>query len=277
MKCFVLGLDGIEYDFVEAWNLKNLMQVEYGKIQVPLGKDGIPTSPQVWSSFLTGKVENITFPENPLSLRITEFFKNNLSFLRRLLFLERMGKLVDKRALRIRGILNFDQKLKNQTFLDIPNSKAINVPFVNHDNLSFQISHRYGMSEISLEETIELSKQNYFEHKKLLLNELDGFKSVDLGFVFMRHIDQIQHLCLYRQEIIKELYQNTDYFVASLKEKLMTSWPDSYFIIVSDHGFNLVTGMHSTYAFYSSNIPLDPTPKKITDFYNILTSLANAE
>ena len=63
----------------------------------------------------------------------------------------------------------------------------------------------------------------------------------------------------------------------SLKEKLIALYPDIYFIIVSDHGFDLITGMHSTYAFYSTNIPLGPVPQKIIDFYSLLISLANTK
>jgi len=55
MKVFILGLDGLEYNFVEKWNLRNLKQREYGKLEVPISKRGWPSSPEVWASFLTGK------------------------------------------------------------------------------------------------------------------------------------------------------------------------------------------------------------------------------
>lgn len=52
-KVFVLGLDGLEYNFVDKWNLSNLLQEQNGKIEVPINKEvGQPLSPQVWGSFL---------------------------------------------------------------------------------------------------------------------------------------------------------------------------------------------------------------------------------
>lgn len=47
---------------------------------------------------------------------------------------------------------------------------------------------------------------------------------------------------------------------------------DGTFIIVSDHGFDQEKKTQSQYGFYSSNIPLVPEPKKITDFFPLIVN-----
>ena len=59
MKTLIIGIDALEYDLVKKYNLKNLLQKEYGKTIVPLGKSGYPQTVQVWASFLTGKISNL--------------------------------------------------------------------------------------------------------------------------------------------------------------------------------------------------------------------------
>jgi len=274
MKCFVLGLDGVEYDFVEAWDLKNLMQTKYGKVEVPIGEEGVPMSPQVWSSFLTGRVENISFPKTPRIYKILVFLWNNFGFLvKHIPFLKKRFQKIGRKVQARRGQLSLDQELQNPTILDAVNSKAINFPFINHDDSTFKITYTYAIGELSLDECLESLRQDYIEHKESIFKTIEEHE-VDLIFAFLNHIDSFQHYAFRRQEIIEEVYEDADSFVASIKEELMTLYPDSYFIIVSDHGFDLITGMHSKHAFYSTNIPLDPVPQKITDFYGILTSLA---
>jgi predicted AlkP superfamily phosphohydrolase/phosphomutase len=273
MKCFILGLDAIEYDFVEAWNTRNLMQTEYGKIEVPLGEDGIPHSPQVWASFLTGNIENLDFKRGSgiygIIYACRKFYKKYIDLPLGII------KRFRKRSLEMRGPLTFDSKLPNPTFLDTINSKAINAPYVNHDNSCFILSHKFSIGELSLEETLELLKSDYHEHKQLILKEVESLTDVDVVFAFINHIDHFQHKAMYRQEIVEEIYSDIDNYVGVLKEKLTIKYPNSYIIIVSDHGFDFNTGKHSKHAFYSTNIPLDPAPKKITDFYKIVTSLAS--
>jgi len=39
MKIFVFGLDGLEYDLVEKWDLTCLKQLEYGRTVVPINDE----------------------------------------------------------------------------------------------------------------------------------------------------------------------------------------------------------------------------------------------
>ena len=75
-KIFILGLDGLEYDFVEKWNLVHLKQREYGKIIVPIAeKLGVPNTPEVWASFLTGKHIKVSFEDRNVVLPVLKILK----------------------------------------------------------------------------------------------------------------------------------------------------------------------------------------------------------
>ncbi len=53
---FILAIDALDYELVKKLNLKNLKQLEYNKIEVPINeKLGVPISADVWASFLIGK------------------------------------------------------------------------------------------------------------------------------------------------------------------------------------------------------------------------------
>ena len=54
-KTLIIGLDGLEYTYVDMGDYPNLKQVEYGKVRVPITDVGEPSTPIVWTSFVTGK------------------------------------------------------------------------------------------------------------------------------------------------------------------------------------------------------------------------------
>jgi len=54
-KALILGIDAIEYDLVEKWDLKNLKQEEYGKTELPLLPGQEPVTTIIWPCFITGK------------------------------------------------------------------------------------------------------------------------------------------------------------------------------------------------------------------------------
>jgi len=84
----------------------------------------------------------------------------------------------------------------------------------------------------------------------------------------MHFSDALQHLLFNKSLEIKKLYIDLDSYVSILKSRVKSS----LFLIVSDHGFDLETKNHSKHGFYSSNMPLNPKPKQITDFYNLIVS-----
>lgn len=258
-KFFILGLDGLEYDLVERWNLKSLKQHEYGKIDVPINERlGVPTSPEVWASFLTGRhmKKEIArkFPIGTI-LRVMKFIRRhlNIGF--------GLGKVLTKKA------AGRFPALKEKTFLDITRSKEVNVPYYSYDHATFDINHRFLTKKISLEEALDDLKSVYKNSKRRILDKTEMINDFDVVFAFMHFPDILQHLLLTRPQRIKYLYYDLDHYVLTLKKRIRESFT---FIIISDHGFALETGLHSDHGYYSSNKPLNPKPKQITDFFWII-------
>ena len=54
-KIIVLGIDGLEYNLVKEWQLKNIMQKKYCKID--LSDYNVIVTPPIWGSMLTGKID----------------------------------------------------------------------------------------------------------------------------------------------------------------------------------------------------------------------------
>jgi len=254
---FILGLDGLELTFVEKWGLENLKQEQYGKIKVPINKEvGNPISPEVWAAFLTGKNLPINFVRAGMKGKIFEILK----------FIRKHVNLSLGLGRKFETPRRFP-KLKYETFLDITNSKEINAPFYSWDYDTFDFTFRRAKENLTLKQVINELKFIYTKNKKKILKAVETLCNVDVVFAYMHFPDVIHHHLLVRPSFIKQHYYDLDYYVLTLKEKLPTS---TTFIIVSDHGFDLKTGLHSNYGFYSSNVPLYPEPKEITDFYRIV-------
>mgnify|MGYP005641178489 CR=1 FL=1 len=104
--------------------------------------------------------------------------------------------------------------------------------------------------------------------KEHILLELEKIRDVDVVFAYMHFPDEMQHLLFTRPLKIKKFYADLDNYVSILKSRVEAS----LFLIISDHGFDLETKNHSMYGFYSSNVPLDPKPQRITDFYDLIVN-----
>jgi len=277
-RVFILGLDGLEHDFVERWNLTHLKQFEYGKIHVPVQeKVDVPITPEVWAAFLTGKYVHVDFARNKPSfayiclINLLRFFRRYIN-----LSLGLGGKIRENIPARLWKpyIVGF-QPLKEKTFLDLINSKKIiNVPFYNYDNAVYVVIRNFEERKFSLKETIERLKATYEEGKEQILHEAEKSQNVSVTFAYMHFPDALQHFLFTRPLEIRRLYMDLNNYVSVLKSKIKDS---TLFLIVSDHGFNLVTGTHSKHGFYSSNRALNPKPKQITDFYRIILQVVGVE
>jgi len=278
MKVFVLGLDGLEYNLVERWDLRNLKQEVYGKIDVPIGKSsGHPYTPEVWGAFLVGKplIVDLNKMKHPymIALRFLRFLRkyirvslgvgNKLKNLRNHVKnnLRKWGYLEEY------GLGVFGIPLNKKTFLDLTKSKAINVPFYDHDGYTFYVIHLFNIGLFSKKMVIETFKAIYEAKKNMILKEIENTENVDVVFAYLHFPDMLEHFGYKNQLLIKHHYFDLDRFVSILKQKIGES---TVFIIVSDHGFNLKEGTHTDYGFYSSNLKLNPKPRKITDFYKLI-------
>jgi len=268
-RIFILGLDGLEYDLVERWNLVHLKQREYGKLEVPIDKErNHPFTPEVWSSFLLGKQLNVDLEKMRMKYPLVVVFQI-LKFLRKYINIslglgDKVLNIIPvKRWKRTKYGISLDQK----TFLDLTKSKAINVPFYNNDAYSFYIMSRFNLGELSLQQAISAYQKLYMERKEFILSEIEKIQDENVIFAFMHFPDMMEHFAYKRPWIIKKHYLDLNDFASFLKNKIGDL---TLFLIVSDHGFNLEKGAHSHYGFYSSSEPLNPKPTRITDFFHLI-------
>lgn len=260
---FILGLDGLDFDIVTRYDLKNLMQNDYSRLEVPINrKYGVPQSPEVWASFLTGTHIEQTFTRGGKT-KIGTIAFNFLKFWRKR-FNIKLG--LSKKFWGPRF-----PKLSQKTFLDVLKAKEINAPYYSMDNTRFDILHQWFTGKISFKEFVLETKKLYAKRKQHVLHELESIANFDLIFVYMEFPDAYQHVFFSRPRRIVDHYIDLSKFVFGLKKNLPK---DLLFIIVSDHGFDFKNASHSMHGFYSSNRMLDPKPKSITDFYNLLIELA---
>lgn len=265
---YILGLDGLEYSFVERWNCENLRQGEYGKVRVPINEQvGLPLSPEVWASFLTGKHVCADFkkPVTPLSMvfRFLKFMRRHtgLSF-------GLSKRIRDNVPMEIHGqyTLGFPT-LKDKTFLDLTNSEEINVPYYNHDNAVFEINQNFAAGSITLKQAVEMLKDLYEKSKSHILHVTEILQDVDVVFAYMNYPDALQHYLFTKPSEIRKHYLDLNSYVSDLKSTVENF---RLFIIVSDHGFSFETESHSKHGFYSSNVNLGLINPKITDFFDLV-------
>jgi hypothetical protein len=261
MKIVCLGLDGLEYKFVLSWNLQNLQQKQFGKIEVPIHEQKkVPVSPEVWASFLTGKViRGKDFARIGTSGKILEL----LMYLRKKVNLSLgVGKIFSKHAPR-----KFP-KLNEPTFIDDPHIEEVNSPYYSYDHTVLSTIKKFGLNEMGLQQTINEMISVYEKRKVDILIEINK-KLVNSRavFAYMHFPDALQHLLFMRMDELKKNYNDLNLFISELKKNIDE---DVIFIIVSDHGFDTTKGTHSNYGCYSSNVPLIPEPNHITDFFDII-------
>lgn len=255
----ILGLDGLEYRLIEKWQLKNLMQTQHRKIKVPIHPIGVPYTPDVWASFLTGKwglnkeFQRKRAPLQPV-FKALRFIRGKTGLNKSLGIGKRLSPKLTKPT-----TLSFG-RLQLPTFLEDINLKPINFPYVNFDNKEGTVIRHYGKGRLTLRQAHLWLDRLYCYRKKQTLTEADNNICAHMFFP-----DLMMHYHLHVPPI-KRHYHDLDRYIANLSRRFRM------FIIVSDHGFSLEAGTHTPYGFYSCNRRLNPTPRKITDFYKIFTN-----
>lgn len=239
-----------------------MQQKNYGKIVVPINKKmGVPSSPEVWASFLTGKwILGLEFDRVHSAGRVLSILKHIRKYIP--LSLGIGPRFLDNKAPR-----SFP-KLSLSTFVDLPGVSEINAPYYSYDHTILEVIQQFGEDEISMRTAVRRAFDIFKQRKKQIGRSiLDGSQESRVIFAYVHFPDVIQHFTFLKPRVIKEHYFELDDFVLRLKDIIS----DAQFIIVSDHGFNTTDGSHSLYGFYSSNIDITPEPKRITDFYEAIT------
>ncbi|MFB0561701.1 MAG: alkaline phosphatase family protein [Candidatus Lokiarchaeia archaeon] len=268
-KIIILGLDGLEASIIEREYFPNIEQVEYGRIAIPIVPAfNAPSTPVIWTSFITGKdsaehgIYSFWTWNNSFISYLQKKFYNNRFLAKILIFSQRFKPGQILRMLGFKKIHIKKKNIKVKTLFDIIKpSIAISVPVVNEDVVAI-----YGYIEkIGLKETLEKSRINFEKEKLKLLSNLN--KPWKFLMVHFQIGDIYGHLYSNSLNKIVKLYQKLDKFVGEVKRKINKN---TLCLVISDHG---TIGDHTTYGFYSSNIPLNLNDPKITDFYHIILDL----
>lgn len=270
MRVFVVGLDGLEYTLVEKLNLRHIKQVEYGKVQLSDAPKVL--TPILWASFISGGFEHgvagFTVKNRFLqtSDRLLKKLRINPHSIKAVWetyrFLARLG------VARSRPVTKADWRTKT-LFDEVPNSVAVSIPAYNEWKSIHQMRLDYpfiGLVEMGrLKEADECVKTNWrIFHQKIRYTQVLLEKNYDLLMVHFLILDTIGHLYWHKPAKIKDAYRFVNSAVATLASKAK----DWFILIVSDHGMK--RGLHTDYAFYSSNIPLGLKDPKLTDFHDII-------
>lgn len=256
-KLIIIGVDALDINIVEKLGFTAIKQAQYGKIKVPFSNvSGYPRSPSVWATFLTGKEIEIEFSRG----KFIDFIISHIpkGFIGRLLHTNRIFSLIQKEY------PNRFDGLEGELFTDWEMIKGINVPYQNHEVNTLRQLVRL-RNKLHRPGTIRKMMDIHNSRTKQIFNEIRNTdKSYDVIFAYIQTLDTLQHALHLRPNVIHKLYRTLEKEIQDIKHK----YPDYIVIIVSDHGF--IKGTHSHTGFYSCNHVLNPKPRNIQDFYEIV-------
>jgi hypothetical protein len=265
MKKLILGLDGMDFDVAVDLNLKNVLQVQFGRILVPINETlGVPSSPEVWASFLCGEHVKKMFA----SVK-REWLHKYLRKLKRLLPFIHLG-LINKTCGHIAGFPELDE----ETWVDLPNVKEVNSPYYSYTNEAFEYTKQFS----------EDKDLDAYQQKILDLYERDAERILsaarqetahpecDILFAYIHFPDLFNHLWFQDLDTLYSHYQKMDDFV----NKVLDLVGDTHVIIISDHGFDRTKGDHSDFGFISSNKFMN-FPQDIIELGKLMYEYAGAK
>jgi len=271
MRVAILGLDGLEYELVRKFDMKNLMQEEYGKTDLCDFNEII--TPPIWASFLTG------LP--PEKHGIQEMYKWESSLLQRLnetsvemKWLKRITKSPKLKHLGFRKTYPMIKDKGIKTIFDyVSRSVALDIPTYNRSLDRYLANLRKAALKNPRAFGEKFEKCVYYKFFAEKNKFMETFRKNDwtliMGYTLMP--DYLGHN--YRRNLTKmwEAYAILDDFVGDVRA---SAEKDVHILVISDHGMKLlgktIYGDHSVYGFYSSDKMLGLNNPKITDFFQII-------
>lgn len=226
----ILGLDGLEYEYVKDFDCKNLMQENFGKTDISEFFE--PRTVVLWSSFLAGK---------NLEKRILNFGK---------------------------GLWKFRLQPQETFFKTFKKWKAIDVPGFTYRQIPHQLEKKMLKEFFEGKTTIEaydkLAFKNYGEVKKEFFDELK--KDYEILMVYFSLADTLGHLSFGLKVKMRLIYKELDKIAKNAKkvcEKLLIV-SDHGMKAVGRFGD------HSNYGFWSSNFEICFKNPRITSFRKVI-------
>lgn len=273
MRVLILAYDGLDHDLVERLNLRNIIQREHGRVEVPIvGGIEDPSTPIVWTSLITGEppdVHGVDMPQmwgNRLD-RLRSFVRRHRGIhgiLKRL----KMGYRV-REAVGAKASFPSREDIKVDTFFEVVEpSIALGVPVYNKN-----IEEKYPIGDVLrarqdpkyrpiFEKRI---RQIFEEGVESLFNALEGeWRLLMIHF----HITDLFGHAFWGTEKLATLYQEMDFLTKRVKDRLRD---DDIVLIVSDHGMGELG--HTKKGFYSLNVKIGLEAPDIKDFFKIVKVL----
>jgi len=286
MKVLVIEFGGADYEYIKKYNCKNLMQTEFGKIEVDELWNNRDVSTQITSQLITG----VTWRESGVKGR-RHYTNPRVEWLEKNFF-RRHGRHMpfEGRTRHLReGIYKtipgfyfhkrnyVKEDLKCKTLFDkIPNSRAIYVPSYNPEPswaLMRNILDPRQYPEFGEEGALDLLEKNFYWRKKKLMEELP--KDYQFLMCQFQIIDSLQHLYIAYQDKpkwdkIEEGYHRIDDFAKSIVDRA-----SHYDIILflSENGaarppHDKSVFTHYNRPFYSINRKMNLKKTNMRDFHN---------
>ena len=297
----VLAIDGLEYNFVTKWNIVEFKQATYGRHDVTIAiKEGDPIyTPLIWSSFLLGKpsylygidYESLTYKKSLIGYgRLAFLYKIKRKLLNRNIRLRpllqklglfKIGRIVNK----LHEVEGLPPEAINHSLLGQARSLGFKVWVKDFPGLSAEVFGKYRVNvgtylNSPVHERVRLLNEIFILSIKLLRECKGASKSNDLILYYTPLIDIANHM-LCRPGNIKLMTILASYYKKLAREiqKELKCLNNNQIacIIVSDHGYDPFKHEHSTYGFWSINIPIKikDKPRYITDFKNFILNLLN--
>lgn len=247
MRVVIISWDGLEYDLVEKYNCLNLMQEEYGRVDLePYFESrfgGVasrnPLTTEVYAVTLTGILPSKLAP-----------FNSNPEWVQK---------------------LSAGYKTAYPTFLNVEGSFAVDVPTYSDDKswihklLGQPLFKRFWENKISLG-TVETEYYRYMKMKAEMLPLILRF-GYGMVMLYFKGTDHMGHI--FRGERFAEnrerMYRYADY----LTGRMIGASRDSFVLVHSDHGLN-ERGAHTSYGFWSVNRPLGRESVQLQEWYKII-------
>ena len=262
-RIVILGIDGLEYNLVEEWNLEYIKQKAYSKTD--LSDFEVIVTPPIWASMLTGR--KIPEIEEPFIKR-QKFIANkgNITKVKTPWYVKLGAKIL---PLSIRKRIGdamtpdpfketYDYLLRNRkyrTMFDYFEKTWTNgVPSYGRNVSNQDVKDAmYEAVKGNLKPLLEYAFRTYERDRKALFEALKG--DYELIFWYTPFLDEISHFLIRKKLKLMNVYFDLNKLVKNVSEKLDE---DDVLYIISDHGMEPIPGDprggdHSDHGFFSSS------------------------
>lgn len=259
----IVCLDGLDYRFVDEWDLQNLKQKVYGRHDVTLVEDKF--TPLLFAGFLTGVP--------PSSFGYTKKFVVDRLHGGRVLNFPVM------RRMKARGWLfkrsNMLKWQRDKTFIEVLRQKGKSVFVYEFPSFNEYVDNPIYRCDLwsFLKDSLDVRRGKIFEvwekiRERMLLFSL-AMEYVDVALFYSCLPDMAHHL-FYRDDLryVKEYYVKLDRWVGSLRS-------DVPMLVFSDHGNVVGEIEHSDFGFWSCSVEVPFSPFTILDFYDLVLEICN--